>query len=179
MLTFRMLYGFTENFVLPLSHDEVVHGKGSLLHKMPGDDRQKFANLRLLFAYMYAHPGKKLLFMGSELAQRPEFWGAATVEWHLEDSPSHRGIQRLVGDLNHLHRNERALHELDFEGAGFEWINADDAGAGVFTFVRYARNREDAIVVVLNATPFVRWDYLVGVWKRGFYREILNTDSKY
>jgi 1,4-alpha-glucan branching enzyme len=178
-LTFSMIYAFHENFVLPLSHDEVVHGKRALLEKMPGDDRQKFANVRLLFGYMYAHPGKKLLFMGSELAQRPEFWEAASVEWTLEDSPPHRGIQRLVTDLNRLHREERALHEVDFEGAGFEWIEANDAAASVLSFLRRGRNPEDAVLVLCNFTPVVRENYRVGVPRPGFYREIFNTDSKY
>ena len=178
-LTFSMIYAFHENFVLPLSHDEVVHGKRALLEKMPGDDRQKFANVRLLFGYMYAHPGKKLLFMGSELAQRPEFWEAASVDWTLEDSPPHRGIQRLVSDLNRLHREERALHEVDFEGAGFEWIEANDAAASVLSFLRRGRNPEDAVLVLCNFTPVVRENYRVGVARPGFYREIFNTDSKY
>ena len=178
-LTFSMIYAFHENFVLPISHDEVVHGKRALLEKMPGDDHQKFANVRLLFGYMYAHPGKKLLFMGNELAQRSEFWEAASVEWALEDSPPHRGIQRLVTDLNRLHREERALYEVDFEGAGFEWIEANDAAASVLSFLRHGRNPEDAVLAVCNFTPVVREDYRVGVPRPGFYREILNTDSKY
>ena len=149
-LTFSMLYAFHENFVLPLSHDEVVHGKRSLLDKMPGDDWQKFANLRLLFGYMYAHPGKKLLFMGGELAQRHEFWEGGSVEWSLEDSPPHRGIQRLVADLNRLHTTEPALHEVDFEWSGFEWIDATTRATSVLSFLRRARNPEDAIVVVCN-----------------------------
>lgn len=178
-LTFSMIYAFHENFVLPLSHDEVVHGKRALLEKMPGDDWQEFANLRLLFGYMYGHPGKKLLFMGSELAQRPEFWEAASVEWSLEDSPPHRGIQRLVSDLNRLHREERALHEVDFEAAGFDWIEPNDAAASVLSFLRRGRNPEDAVLAVCNFTPVGREGYRVGVPKPGFYREILNTDSKY
>ncbi|HTS10772.1 MAG TPA: 1,4-alpha-glucan branching protein GlgB [Candidatus Limnocylindrales bacterium] len=178
-LTFSMIYAFHENFVLPLSHDEVVHGKRALLEKMPGDDWQKFANLRLLFGYMYAHPGKKLLFMGSELGQRSEFWEAGTVEWALENSPPHRGIQRVVADLNRLHRAEPALHELDFEWAGFEWIDANDAAASAISFVRHARNAENAMVVVCNFTPVTRESYRVGVSKPGFYREIFNSDSKH
>jgi 1,4-alpha-glucan branching enzyme len=178
-LTFSMLYAFHENFILPLSHDEVVHGKRALLEKMPGDDWQKFANLRLLFGYMFAHPGKKLLFMGSELGQRSEFWEAATVEWSLEDSPPHRGIQRLAADLNRLHTSEPPLYEVDFGGAGFEWIEANDAAASVLTFMRRARNPEDFIVAVCNFTPVLREEYRVGVPRPGFYREILNTDSRY
>jgi 1,4-alpha-glucan branching enzyme len=178
-LTFSMIYAFHENFILPLSHDEVVHGKRALLEKMPGDDWQKFANLRLLFGYMFAHPGKKLLFMGGELAQRSEFWEGATVEWHVEESPPHRGIQRLISYLNQLHASERALHELDFEGSGFEWIDPNDAAASVLTFIRKARNQDDFIVAVCNLTPVTRQVYRVGVPRPGYYREILNTDSRY
>jgi 1,4-alpha-glucan branching enzyme len=178
-LTFSMIYAFTENFVLPLSHDEVVHGKRSLLEKMPGDDWQKFANLRLLFAYMWAHPGKKLLFMGSELAKREEFWDEDSVDWALENSPTHRGIQQLMADLNRLHLQEPALHELDFEWAGFEWIEANDAANSVIAFQRRARDQDNAIAVVCNFTPVVRDEYRVGVPRPGYYREILNTDSGY
>ncbi|HTU34301.1 MAG TPA: 1,4-alpha-glucan branching protein GlgB [Candidatus Acidoferrum sp.] len=178
-LTFSMIYAFHENFVLPLSHDEVVHGKRALLEKMPGDDWQKFGNLRLLLGYMYAHPGKKLLFMGSELGQRSEFWEAGEVEWNLEDSPPHRGIQRLVADLNRMHRAEPALHDIDFESAGFEWIDANDAAASVLSFMRRSRNVDDTIVVVCNMTPVVRENYRVGVPRPGYYREIFNTDSRY
>ena len=178
-LTFSMLYAFHENFVLPLSHDEVVHGKRALLEKMPGDDWQKFANLRLLFGYQFAHPGKKLLFMGSELGPRNEFWEGGMVEWPLEASPLHRGIQRLLGDLNRLHTHERALHQVDFESSGFEWIEANDAAASVISFLRRGRDPEDFVLVVCNFTPVVREEYRVGVPRPGYYREILNTDSKY
>jgi 1,4-alpha-glucan branching enzyme len=178
-LTFSMIYAFTENFILPLSHDEVVHGKRSLIEKMPGDDWQKFANLRLLFGYMWAHPGKKLLFMGSELAMRDEFWEDGSVDWALEGSPAHRGIQQLMADLNRLHLQEPALHELDFEWAGFEWIEANDAANSVIAFQRRARNQDNAVVVVCNFTPVVRDEYRVGVPRPGYYREILNTDSGY
>jgi 1,4-alpha-glucan branching enzyme len=178
-LTFSMLYAFHENFVLPLSHDEVVHGKRSLLEKMPGDDWQKFANLRLLFGYQFAHPGKKLLFMGSELGPRNEFWEGGMVEWPLEASPPHQGFQRLLGDLNRLHAQERALHQLDFESSGFEWIEANDAAASVISFLRHGRDPEDFVLVVCNFTPVVRDEYRVGVPRPGYYREILNTDSKY
>jgi 1,4-alpha-glucan branching enzyme len=178
-LTFSMLYAFHENFILPLSHDEVVHGKRSLLEKMPGDDWQKFANLRLLFAYQFAHPGKKLLFMGSELGPRNEFWEGGMVEWPLEASPPHRGFQRLLGDLNRLHTHERALHEVDFESSGFEWIDANDAAASVISFLRRGRDPEDFVLVVCNFTPVVREEYRVGAPRPGYYREILNTDSKY
>ena len=178
-LTFSMIYAFTENFILPLSHDEVVHGKRSLIEKMPGDDWQKFANLRLLFGYMWAHPGKKLLFMGSELAMRDEFWDEASVDWALQDSPPHRGIQQLMADLNRLHLQEPALHELDFEWSGFEWIEANDAANSVIAFQRRARNQDNAIVVICNFTPVVRDDYRIGVPRPGYYREMLNTDSGY
>jgi 1,4-alpha-glucan branching enzyme len=178
-LTFSMLYAFHENFVLPLSHDEVVHGKRSLLEKMPGDDWQKFANLRLLFGYQFAHPGKKLLFMGSELGPRNEFWEGGMVEWPLEASPSHQGLQRLLSDLNRLHTHERALHQVDFESSGFEWIDANDGAASVISFLRRGRDPEDFVLVVCNFTPVVREEYRVGVPRAGYYREILNTDSKY
>jgi 1,4-alpha-glucan branching enzyme len=178
-LTFSLLYAFHENFILPLSHDEVVHGKRSLLEKMPGDDWQKFANLRLLFGYMFAHPGKKLNFMGSELAQRGEFWEASAVDWSLEQSPWHLGIQRLMADLNRLHRTERPLYEVDFEWSGFEWIDANDAASSVLTFMRRARNLDDFVIVVCNFTPVAREGYRVGVPRPGYYREILNTDSQY
>jgi 1,4-alpha-glucan branching enzyme len=178
-LTFSMLYAFHENFVLPLSHDEVVHGKRALLEKMPGDDWQKFANLRLLFGYQFAHPGKKLLFMGSELGPRNEFWEGGMVEWPLEASPPHQGIQRLMGDLNRLHTHERALHQVDFESSGFEWIEANDAAASVLSFLRHGRDPEDFVLVVCNFTPVVREEYRVGVPRPGYYREILNSDSKY
>jgi len=176
-ITFSMIYAFTENFMLPFSHDEVVHGKNSLLHKMPGDLWQQFANLRLLFAYQYAHPGKKLLFMGQEFAQRSEWSEARSLEWHLLQYDSHRGVQRLVADLNRLHASEPALHEVDFDWHGFEWIDCNDADNSVLSFVRRAKNPDDFLVVILNATPVVRGDYRVGVPREGFYQEILNTDA--
>ena len=178
-LTFSMIYAFHENFVLPISHDEVVHGKRAVIEKMPGDNWQKFANVRLLFGYMFGHPGKKLLFMGNELAQRNEFWEGGSVEWPLENSPPHRGVQRLITDLNRLHVQERALHEVDFEWAGFDWIDPSDAAASVLTFTRRSRNQEEAIVVVCNLTPVLRESYRVGVPGPGSYKEILNTDSAY
>jgi 1,4-alpha-glucan branching enzyme len=178
-LTFSMIYAFTENFVLPFSHDEVVHGKRALIEKMPGDDWQKFANVRLLFGYMYAHPGKKLHFMGCELAQRDEFYEAGSVDWPLQNSPPHRGIQRLVADLNLLHTTERALSEVDFEWAGFEWLEVNDAASSVLAFLRRGKNPDDCVVVICNFTPVARDGYRVGVPQLGFYREILNTDSGY
>jgi 1,4-alpha-glucan branching enzyme len=178
-LTFSMLYAFHENFILPLSHDEVVHGKRALLEKMPGDDWQRFANLRLLFGYMYGHPGKKLLFMGGELGQRYEFWDGGQVQWELEESAWHKGVQNLIGDLNRLHTTERALHEVDFEWAGFEWLEAHDSENSVIAFMRRALNPEDFVVVVCNFTPVARENYRVGVPQPGYYREIMNTDSRH
>ncbi|MGD0839992.1 MAG: 1,4-alpha-glucan branching protein GlgB [Candidatus Acidiferrales bacterium] len=177
-MTFSMLYAFTENFVLPLSHDEVVHGKASLLHKMPGDMWQQFANLRLLYGYLYSHPGKKLLFMGGEFAQREEWNQDTSLEWHLLEYAPHQGVQRLVADLNALCKREPALHEVDFEWQGFEWLDCTDAEDSVLSFVRRARNGKDFLVVVANFTPVVRENYRVGVPEPGLYREILNTDAE-
>jgi 1,4-alpha-glucan branching enzyme len=176
-LTFSLIYAFTENFMLPFSHDEVVHGKNSLLHKMPGDMWQQYANLRLLLAYQHAHPGKKLLFMGQEFAQRSEWSEARSLDWHLLQYSSHQGVKQLVADLNRLHSSEPALHEVDFEWTGFEWIDCNDADNSVLSFIRRARNYDDFLVVILNATPVVRGNYRVGVPANGFYKEILNTDS--
>src|SRR5579859_5786062 len=162
-LTFSMLYAFNENFILPLSHDEVVHGKRGLLAKMPGDDRHKFANLRLLFGYFYAHPGKKLLFMGCEIAQWSEWWENASLDWHLLQFAPHQGIQLWVGDLNRVLREEAALHELDFDPAGFSWIDVADADASVLAFLRRGRRPEDFLAVVCNFTPIAREDYRLGV----------------
>jgi 1,4-alpha-glucan branching enzyme len=178
-LTFSMMYAFTENFVLPLSHDEVVHGKKSLLSKMPGDDWQQFANLRLLFGYMMAHPGKKLIFMGGELAERHEWAETRSLEWALEKSPLHRGVQRLVADLNRIYASEAALHQVDFDWQGFEWLEVHDVDTSVISFMRKASDSGDFVAVICNFTPVVREDYRVGVPVRGFYREILNTDSAY
>jgi 1,4-alpha-glucan branching enzyme len=176
-ITFSLIYAFTENFMLPFSHDEVVHGKNSLLHKMPGDMWQQFANLRLLLAYQHAHPGKKLLFMGQDFGQRNEWSEERSLDWHLLQYESHKGIQKLVSDLNRLHAQEPALHQVDFEWTGFEWIDCNDGDNSVVSFIRRARNREDFLVVMLNATPVVRGNYRVGVPEGGFYKEILNTDS--
>ena len=176
-LTFSLLYAFTENFLLPFSHDEVVHGKSSLLHKMPGDLWQQFANLRLLYAYQYAHPGKKLLFMGQEIAQRPEWSEASSLDWHALQWDSHRGIQKLISDLNRLYAAEPALFEVDFDWHGFEWIDANDADNSVLSFIRRGKIPDDLIVAVFNATPVIRGGYRLGVPLPGFYREILNTDA--
>jgi 1,4-alpha-glucan branching enzyme len=176
-LTFRMLYAFTENFILPLSHDEVVHGKGSLIAKMPGDDWQKAANLRLLLGYMYGQPGKKLLFMGGEFGQWREWDHDSSLDWHLLDYGFHQGIQRWCRDLNTLYRRLRALHELDCESPGFEWVEAGDAESSVLAFLRLARRREGCVLVVCNFTPVVRHGYRVGVPHSGFWRELLNSDA--
>ncbi len=178
-LTFRMLYAYSENFVLSLSHDEVVHLKGSLLGKMPGDLWQRFANLRLLFAYMYGMPGKKLLFMGGELGQLREWSHGQSVDWHLLQHPLHAGTQRCVTDLNQLHRKCAALHELDCEPAGFEWISCDDHRNNVLTFLRRPRSTRDSLVLVIcNFQPTVQGDYRVGVPQPGFWKELLNTDAR-
>jgi 1,4-alpha-glucan branching enzyme len=176
-LTFSFLYAFSENFMLPFSHDEVVHGKNSLLHKMPGDMWQQFANLRLLYAYQYAHPGKKLLFMGQEFAQRHEWNEAGSLEWHLLEHESHQGVQRLVRDLNHLMATQPPLHEVDFDWQGFEWLDANDSDNSVYSFMRHGKNSHEMIIVVLNATPVVRYNYRIGVPRPGHYEEILNTDA--
>jgi len=177
-LTFRGLYMFSENYVLPLSHDEVVHGKGSLLDKMAGDVWQKFANLRLLYSYMFAQPGKKLLFMGGEFGQWREWSHDTSLDWHLLMFPSHQGVQRLISDLNRLYRTEPALHELDCDPRGFEWVDANDADSSVYSFLRKSRSGEH-ILIVLNATPVVREDYRIGVPFGGWWRELLNSDSEY
>jgi 1,4-alpha-glucan branching enzyme len=176
-LTFRTLYAFHENFVLPLSHDEIVHEKGSLLSRMPGDLWQKFANLRLLFAYMYSQPGKKLLFMGGEFGQWREWAHDDSLDWHLLNFPSHRQLQRWVSDLNHTYRNERALHELDCEGEGFEWIDGSDSQQSMLSFVRKSVGGSDTILIVCNFTPVPRYEYRVGVPQVGRWTEILNSDS--
>jgi 1,4-alpha-glucan branching enzyme len=177
LLTFRMLYGFTENFVLPLSHDEVVHGKGSLLNKMPGDEWQKFANLRSLFGYMYAQPGKKLLFMGDEFGQGNEWSHDRSLDWWLLQFPVHRGLQNWVRDLNHLFRNEKALHELDSEPAGFEWVDCNDAPMSVIALLRKGKSAKDVMLVACNFTPVPRENYRVGVPSGGWWKEVLNSDG--
>ena len=176
-LTFRMLYAFHENFVLPLSHDEVVYGKGSLLGKMPGDDWQKFANLRLLFGYMYAQPAKKLLFMGGEFGQRQEWAHDRSLEWHLLDSGSHAGLQRWVADLNRFYRSEPALYELDSHPSGFEWIDCTDAESSVVSLIRKGRSTETIVLVACNFTPVARPNYRIGVPRGGWWREVLNSDA--
>jgi 1,4-alpha-glucan branching enzyme len=177
-LTFRSLYAFAENFILPLSHDEVAHGKGSLLGKMPGDDWQKFANLRLLLGYMYAQSGKKLLFMGGEFGQWREWAHDESLDWHLLDYAPHRGILRWVHDLNQLYKNESALHELDCEPSGIEWVDWRDADKSTISFIRRGRERDTALLVVLNFTPVPRISYRIGVPRPGLWREVLNSDAK-
>ncbi len=175
-LTFRMLYAFSENYMLPLSHDEVVHGKGSLLSKMPGDDWQKFANLRLLLAYMYAMPGKKLLFMGAEFGQWREWNHDESLDWHLVDLPMHDGVSRWTGDLNRLMRDEKALHELDFDPAGFSWIDGTDAEQSVISFIRRS-SQDEMIVAAFNFTPVPRYNYQIGAPLPGRWLEVLNSDA--
>jgi len=175
-LTFRQLYAFHENFVLPLSHDEVVHGKGSLLDKMPGDEWQRFANLRLLLAYMWAQPGKKLLFMGGEIAQWREWHHDESLDWNLLQYAPHEGVRRLVVDLNRLYRDEAALHENDCDPAGFEWVDCADWQGSVLSFLRRGK-RGESVLVALNFTPVPRPSYRIGVPSGGWWRELLNTDG--
>jgi len=176
-LTFAMLYAFHENFILPLSHDEVVHGKAALLAKMPGDVWQKFANLRLLLSYMYGQPGKKLLFQGGEFGQWSEWNSGASLDWHLCAYAPHRGLTELVRRLNQLHREEPAFHDLDFDGAGFRWIDFGDTDNSVVSFLRSGRGG-GFVLCAFNCTPVPRADYRIGVPEEGWYREILNSDSE-
>jgi len=177
-ITFSMTYAFTENFMLPLSHDEVVHGKGPLIGRMPGDEWQRFANLRLLYSYMYAHPGTNLLFMGGEIGQTSEWKHDNSLDWHLLDHEPHQGIKELIKDLNKLYLNEPALYEKAFEGEGFKWIAYDDSTNSVISFVRIGNKNEDDLVVICNFTPVVRENYKVGVPYAGTWKEIFNSDSK-
>ena len=176
-LTFSMIYAFDKNFMLPLSHDEVVHGKGSLLDKMPGDVWQKFANLRLLYAYMFAHPGKKLHFMGNEIAQWREWNHDRSLDWHLMEWGDHQGVFRLMSDLNRIYRAEGSLHEVDFNWQGFEWLELHDWENSILAFLRRGLAPDDMMVVICNFTPVVRHGYRIGVPLPGLYREVLNTDS--
>src|SRR4051812_8250842 len=175
-LTFRMVYAYSENFVLPLSHDEVVHGKGSLVDKMPGDDWQKFANLRLLYGYMFAQPGKKLLFQGGEFAQWKEWKHDHSLDWHQRPHPPHAGMERWVSDLNKLYTSEPAMHQGDCHAGGFEWVDASDAAASIMSFLRRGDDGS-SVLVVCNFTPVVRHDYRVGVPYGGYWRELLNSDA--
>jgi 1,4-alpha-glucan branching enzyme len=174
-LTFRGVYAFTENFVLPLSHDEVVYGKGSLYGKMPGDPWQKLANLRLLFGYMFGTPGKKLLFMGGELGQESEWAHEGSVDWGLERDPGHGGVERWLSDLATFYRSEPAMHARDFDASGFEWVDANDAEQSVFTFLR--KDGPRTVLIACNATPVPRHGYRVGVPQGGRWVEALNSDA--
>jgi len=178
-LSFRMVYAWDEKFVLPLSHDEVVHGKRSLISQMPGDDWQKFANLRLLLAYQFTMPGKKLLFMGAEFAQWAEWDAMGELEWALCQYPNHDGIRRFIIDLNKLYKTQSALHEADHSPGGFEWIQCDDSANSVYAYTRYNHDRSEHLVVLLNCTPVPRHDYRVGVPGVGQYEEILNSDARF
>jgi 1,4-alpha-glucan branching enzyme len=173
------MYAFSENFILPLSHDEVVHGKGSLYAKMAGDHWQKCANLRALYGYMWAHPGKKLLFMGGEFAQPGEWRHDASLDWHLLESADHSGMQSLVRDLNHAYRGEPALWELDSSPEGFYWLEVGDADANVLAFARQNRDGERVVVAIMNLSPVVRTGYRVGLPRAGPWGEVVNTDSRH
>jgi 1,4-alpha-glucan branching enzyme len=177
-LPFRMIYAFHENFVLPLSHDETVHGKGSLFGMMAGDEWQRYANLRLLFGYMYGMPGKKLLFMGSELAQWPEWNHESSIEWHATTEPRHAGVQHWVKDLNHLYQSQPALHERDFSPDGFQWIDFSDADNSTLFFLRRGSRRDDLLLAAFNFTPVPRRNYRVGVPCGGYWKEVLNSDAQ-
>jgi 1,4-alpha-glucan branching enzyme len=176
-LTFRSLYAFSENFVLALSHDEVVYGKGSLLRKMPDDPWQKFANLRLLFGYMYTIPGKKLVIMGSEFGQWDEWYFEQSLDWHLLEHPMHGGMLNAVRDLNKLYRTENALHQLDCEPGGFQWIDCNDVEQSVLSYLRRSKTTNELVAVVCNFTPVPRHHYMIGVPVGGFWKELLNTDG--
>jgi 1,4-alpha-glucan branching enzyme len=177
LLCFRSVYAFSENYMLPLSHDEVVHGKGSLIGKMPGDEWQKFANLRLLLGYMFVQPGKKLLFMGGEFGQWGEWNHDTSIDWHLLQQPRHAGLARWVRDLNTFYRGQPPLHELDCESAGFTWIDCNDAENSVISFIRVGRQAGDEAAVVLNFTPVPRHNYRIGVTRGGQWEEVLNSDA--
>ncbi|MFM1802980.1 MAG: 1,4-alpha-glucan branching enzyme GlgB, partial [Planctomycetota bacterium] len=178
-LTFSIYYAFSENFLLPFSHDEVVHGKASLLSKMPGDLWRQFAGLRTMLAYQYGHPGKKLLFMGCELGQWNEWNFSESLDWHLLHWSDHKGIQKLIDDLNSLYKAEPALHRVDFHWTGFEWLSLNDSENSIIAFTRKQESGLHDIVCVCNFTPIPRHNYRIGVLKPGVYREILNTDSTY
>jgi 1,4-alpha-glucan branching enzyme len=178
-LTFSMLYAWNENFILPFSHDEVVHGKGSMMSKPPGDEWQKAATLRALYSYMYAHPGKKLLFMGAEFGQWNEWYHETSLDWHLLERPIHAGLLRFVEDLNRLYVTTPALFEVDFEAGGFEWIDCHDHESSIISLIRRAHRHDDAVVAIFNWTPIVRQRYRVGVPEAGYYKELLNSDAWY
>lgn len=177
-ITFSIIYAFAENFILPLSHDEVVHGKGSMINKMPGDEWQKFANLRALYSYMYAHPGGKLLFMGGEFGQTNEWNHDEGLRWFLCQYPIHQGLQKTVQDLNHLYQNEKALYHFQFEEKGFEWIDMKDTDNSVIVFARKSDKKEDTVVIICNFTPHPIYDYRIGIPSEGTWHEIFNSDSE-
>ncbi len=176
-ITFSLLYAYHENFILPFSHDEVVHGKGSMIGKMPGDDWQKFANLRLLYGYMYSHPGKKLLFMGNEFGQWREWNHDTSLDWHLLDNPMHKGLQRWVRDLNKFLKVEPAMYELDCSQDGFRWVDCNDSEQSTLSFLRFSKDGKSQILCVCNFTPVPRYPFFVGVPQEGFWEEVLNSDS--
>ncbi|HBG50743.1 MAG TPA: 1,4-alpha-glucan branching enzyme, partial [Gammaproteobacteria bacterium] len=176
-ISFSIWYAFTENFLLPLSHDEVVHGKGALIGKMPGDEWQQFANLRLLYGYMWAHPGKKLLFMGGEFGQRREWQHEESLEWHVLQYPLHDSLQRWIGDLNHQYRTHPALHAVDFNPEGFAWVDFQDWENSVLAFLRQGKNPDDVVLIVCNFTPVPRNNYRIGVPQGGLWEELLNSDA--
>jgi len=176
-LTFSIWYAFFENFVLPLSHDEVTYGKGALVGKMPGDEWQRYANLRLLYGYMYGHPGKKLLFMGGEFGQWKEWWHEESLEWDALQYPFQKGLQGWVKDLNRLYRAEPALHEVDFSNEGFEWVDFRDSEHSIISFLRRGKSTGDLFLIVGNFTPVPQQYYRIGVPREGFWREVLNSDA--
>ncbi len=176
-LGFSLNYAFSENFILPLSHDEVVHGKGSIVGKMPGDEWQKFANTRLLYGYMFGHPGKKLLFMGNEFGQIAEWRFDASLDWHLATAAPHAGLQRWVRDLNMRYRSDSRLHELDCDGLGFEWVDRSDTASTVVSFLRRGASADDSLLFVCNFTPLERLGYRIGVPHAGEWTELLNSDA--
>ncbi|MFW5662653.1 MAG: alpha amylase C-terminal domain-containing protein, partial [Bacteroidota bacterium] len=178
-ITFSIWYAFSENFMLSLSHDEVVHGKGSLINKMPGDNWQKFANQRLLFGYMYSHPGKKLHFMGMELGQWREWNHDESLDWHLLDSPHHVGLNNWIKDLNRVYKTNPAFYENDFSEEGFKWIDANDSHNSILSYIRYGKEKKQSVFVIMNCTPIPRHNYRIGVPEEGKYKEILNSDAEY
>ncbi len=178
-LTFGLIYAFSERFILPVSHDEVVHGKGALIAKMPGDAWQRMANLRAYLGFMWSHPGKKLLFMGCEFAQDREWSHDRQLDWSLLEQPAHLGVQRLVRDLNRLYSRERALYEYDAHPAGFRWVVGDDRENSVFAYLRFGAGDVAPVLAVCNMTPVPREQYRIGVPQGGFWREVLNSDSGY
>jgi 1,4-alpha-glucan branching enzyme len=177
-ITFSIMYAFSENFMLSLSHDEVVHGKGSLINKMPGDDWQKFANIRALFAYMFAHPGKKLHFMGMEFGQWNEWNHDTSLDWHLLDYDKHQGLQFFIKDLNSVYKRFPALYENDFSNEGFRWIDANDSVHSILTFIRYGNDHTKPVLVAANFTPVPRYNYRIGVPEDTVWHEILNSDAR-